>query len=191
MTKKVPKLPPTPPHSRATLTAKQERFIEEYLIDLNATAAARRAGYKGTAPETMGLANLRNPRIKAAIEARRSVLRKKVEITQEYLIEGFRRVAEADIRDVFNWKNGKVTLRDSSDIPDAIQSIEQTFSKDGDPQFKVRLYDRLEALNSLAKHLGFFAKDNKLEINQGEVWVQLAGAIKSGQRITSASEESE
>ena len=89
-------------------------------------------------------------------------LREKAELTQEQLIARYRHVAEVDIREVLSWKDGRVTLKDADQISAAagyaIQEMQQTVSKDGQPQFKVKLYDRLEALNALAKHLGFFAK---------------------------------
>ncbi len=69
------------------LTPKQERFVEEYLIDSNATAAAKRAGYsKKTAKET-GYENLTKPHIAAAIESGRAVMRERCAVTVENLTE--------------------------------------------------------------------------------------------------------
>lgn len=52
----------------ARLTAKQKRFIEEYLIDMNATQAAIRAGYSPDSAKEIGCENLTKPNIKAAID---------------------------------------------------------------------------------------------------------------------------
>lgn len=52
----------------AKLTAKQQRFVDEYLIDLNATQAAIRAGYSIKTAEVIGCENLRKPNIKSRIE---------------------------------------------------------------------------------------------------------------------------
>ncbi len=69
------------------LTPKQERFVEEYLIDSNATAAAKRAGYsKKTAKET-GYENLTKPHIAAAIESGRAVMRERCAVTVENLTD--------------------------------------------------------------------------------------------------------
>jgi len=53
---------------RVDLTAKQQRFVEEYLVDLNATQAAIRAGYRVKDADKIGTKLLRNTRIKAAID---------------------------------------------------------------------------------------------------------------------------
>ena len=69
------------------LTPKQERFVEEYLIDSNATAAAKRAGYsKKTAKET-GYENLTKPHIAAAIESGRAVMRERCAVSVENLTD--------------------------------------------------------------------------------------------------------
>ncbi|MCM3703807.1 terminase small subunit [Paenibacillus macerans] len=68
------------------LTAKQERFVQEYLKDLNATQAAIRAGYsENTAAET-GYENLRKPQIAAEIEKRQEKIGEQNEITVEWLL---------------------------------------------------------------------------------------------------------
>lgn len=54
----------------AKLTAKQQRFVDEYLIDLNATQAAIRAGYAKKTAYSIGEENLRKPEIKSRIETR-------------------------------------------------------------------------------------------------------------------------
>lgn len=55
--------------STMSLTAKQSRFIEEYLIDLNATQAAIRAGYSKNTATTQGYENLTKPHIRERVEA--------------------------------------------------------------------------------------------------------------------------
>jgi uncharacterized small protein (DUF1192 family) len=68
------------------LTAKQKRFIEEYLIDLNATQAAIRAGYSKKTAYSIGEENLRKPVIKAEIERLQTETSNKLQVTKETLI---------------------------------------------------------------------------------------------------------
>lgn len=68
------------------LTAKQQRFIEEYLIDLNATQAAIRAGYSEKTAYAIGEENLRKPVIKAEIERLQAETSIKLQVTKETLI---------------------------------------------------------------------------------------------------------
>lgn len=72
------------------LTAKQQRFVDEYMIDLNATQAAIRAGYsKNTASET-GYENLRKPQIADEIAKRQQKHAEKAEMTVEWVLQQYR-----------------------------------------------------------------------------------------------------
>jgi len=69
------------------LTAKQQRFVEEYLVDLNATQAAIRAGYSPKSAYAIGSENLTKPEVKAALHAAQAEVATKAKITRDYLIE--------------------------------------------------------------------------------------------------------
>jgi len=73
------------------LTAKQQRFVEEYLVDLNATQAAIRAGYSAKTAGQIGEENLKKPEIGAAVASRQQTIAAKLEITQEKVLERFYR----------------------------------------------------------------------------------------------------
>ena len=77
-----------------TMTAKQERFVAEYLIDLNATQAAIRAGYaeKGAAVE--GCRLLAKPKIADAVAAAQAARAERTEITQDYVLTSIRDTME-------------------------------------------------------------------------------------------------
>ncbi len=68
------------------LTAKQERFVAEYLIDLNATQAAIRAGYSEKTAQMIGSENLSKPIISAAVAAAVAKRTERTEITQDYVL---------------------------------------------------------------------------------------------------------
>jgi phage terminase small subunit len=70
------------------LTPKQQRFVQEYLIDLNATQAAIRAGYSPKTARSIGDENLTKPDIAAAIAAAQDERRERVELTQDMVVEG-------------------------------------------------------------------------------------------------------
>ena len=78
---------------RPGLTSKQARFVEEYLVDLNATSAAIRAGYSEKTAATIGHENLRKPKIADAIRAGRAKLSKRAQISQEDVLAGLHREA--------------------------------------------------------------------------------------------------
>lgn len=70
------------------LTPKQSRFVEEYLIDLNATQAAIRAGYSVKTAQQMGSENLLKPVIASAIQNAQSKLSERSLVTQEMVVKG-------------------------------------------------------------------------------------------------------
>jgi phage terminase small subunit len=70
-----------------SLTQKQQRFVEEYCVDFNATQAAIRAGYSPSTAYAIGSENLKKPEIKAALEAAQAAAVTNIQITKDYLIE--------------------------------------------------------------------------------------------------------
>jgi phage terminase small subunit len=92
-----------PPANRSThvaascnrsMTPKQQRFVEEYLIDLNATQAAIRAGYSAETARSIGSENLTKPDIQEAIATAMDERSKRTEITQDYVLQGICRIVE-------------------------------------------------------------------------------------------------
>lgn len=77
------------------LTPKQSRFIEEYMVDLNATQAAIRAGYSKKTAAAIGAENLTKPKIAAEIEKRQAAISEKLEITQETVAQELGKIAFA------------------------------------------------------------------------------------------------
>jgi len=84
------------------LTPKQERFVQEYLVDLNATAAAKRAGYSEKAAYSIGQENLKKPEIQSAIQTAMDLIGKRTGITQERVLQELEIVAFADAHDYLN-----------------------------------------------------------------------------------------
>ena len=76
------------------LTPKQERFVDEYLIDLNATAAAARAGYSEKNANKIGPELLGKTRITQALSERLKARQERTEITQDYVLKNLKKIAE-------------------------------------------------------------------------------------------------
>ena len=152
------------------LTAKQEKFCTEYLIDLNATQAAVRAGYSEKTAAVIGAENLTKPNIKEFIQIKQKELQETTGITQKRVLDEYAKIAFSDIRKMFDENN---RLIDIQDIPDEIAAclssveIDQLFGQtiEGKVQIgetkKVKVWNNINALDSLARHLGIFEKDNE------------------------------
>lgn len=81
------------------LTPKQERFVQEYLVDLNATAAAKRAGYSEKNAGKIGPELLGKTRISAAIQDAMREREQRTEVTQDYVIKKLKEIADKEASD--------------------------------------------------------------------------------------------
>lgn len=148
------------------LTAKQKRFVEEYLIDLNATQAAIRAGYSAKSASEIGNENLRKPQIRAHIDEALAERSKRTGINADRVLQELARIAFVKATDVIDTDDATIKQYASDDDLAVIQSVKVKVipTKEGDGvEREIRLNDKLKALELLGKHLGMF-KD-KLEIN--------------------------
>src|SRR5215212_3944482 len=98
------------PRFRDGLSPKQTRFIEEYLVDLNASQAALRAGYSARTAPAIGLENLEKPLIKSALAEARARRAERVGITQDQVLAEFGIVSFSDIRNYVIDNQGNVQL---------------------------------------------------------------------------------
>lgn len=143
------------------LTARQERFCLEYVVDLNASQAAIRAGYKaGTAGQTAA-ENLKKPQIKKKIAQLQSEIAKRVEITADMVVRELAAIGFADVRECFD-ATGR--LLNSSKLPDSIAksvaSIDVVETGKDVKVKKLKLWNKVQALENLAKHLGMYQQES-------------------------------
>lgn len=80
----------------AGLTDKQRRFVEEYAVDFNATAAAKRAGYAESSARSIGWENLQKPHIREAITAYHERFAEEAEVSKKQVVAGLLREARRD-----------------------------------------------------------------------------------------------
>lgn len=144
------------------LSPKQQRFVEEYLIDLNATQAYRRAGYSvksEAAAAVEGHKLLRNPKIAKAIQEGMDARSERTQVTADRVLQELARIGFADPRMVMSWGPNGVVLRDSSELTEdeaaIVSEVSETRTESGG-SLKVKLNDKLSALEKLGKHLDLF-----------------------------------
>lgn len=157
------------------MTPKQEAFVREYLIDLNATQAAIRAGYSANRADAMGHENLRKPEIAAAVAAAQQARAEKTGVDAEWVLKRLHSEATADLADLYDdngnlksvhewpmvWRTGLVA---------GIETVQERDGKDEDgaPTFvtvrKVKLLERTKLLELIGKHIGVQAFKEKLEV---------------------------
>lgn len=84
------------------LTAKQQRFVAEYLVDLNATQAAVRAGYSAKGAKDQAWQNMQNPEITAAIKAAMEARNKRTQVDADYVLHRLTEIDQMDVLDILD-----------------------------------------------------------------------------------------
>ena len=147
------------------MTEKQRRFVEEYLIDLNATQAAIRAGYSPATANEQGARLLVNVSIQKEISKAMAERSRRTGISQDRVIEELAKIAFLNAADLINPEDASIKPSASREDLSCIQSVKVKQS-DGEKgsliEREVKIADKLRALELLGKHLGMF-KD-RLEI---------------------------
>ena len=164
-----------------SLTPRQQRFVQEYVVDLNATQAAIRAGYSAKGARVRGAELLANRNLRDALEAATEQRGLRTELEADEVVRRLAIVAFANVSDFITWTDGEVRLRPSEDIDKAKLVAVHSITR-GPHGVSIRLHDKLRALELLAKHLGMFREDTRvdLEIRDGsEILERLTAKIES------------
>lgn len=147
------------------MTQKQKRFIEEYLIDLNATQAAIRAGYSPDTAQQTGSENLSKPVIRAQIDRAMAERSKRTGVNAERVIQELAKIAFVNAAEVIDPKTATVKEDALPEDTAAIQSVKvKTFGEDG-LEREIKMADKIKALELLGKHLGMF--QNNVNVTLG------------------------
>ncbi len=144
------------------MTVKQKRFVEEYLLDLNATQAAIRAGYSADTAEQIGYQLLQKTSVSNEVAKAMAERSKRTGINQDRVLQELAKIGFAKITDVVDPETAKIKQDASEDDLACIQSIKIKPNEWGTER-EVKLYDKKGALVDIGKHLGLF-KD-KLELD--------------------------
>ena len=142
------------------LTPKRERFVEEYLVDLNATQAATRAGYSPKTAQQQGSRLLNRPEVRAAIDAAIERRTERVEINQDYVLRGLVENFERSMQH----RKVRATASSAGDSEGAVV---------GDYRYDGSVANK--ALELLGRHLGMFKDNVNLNVNE-----DLVQAIRDG-----------
>lgn len=151
------------------LTEKQLRFCQEYIVDLNATKAAIRAGYSEDTAYSIGSENLKKPEIEEKVQEYMDLRARRTEITADRVLAELGKIAFSDIRKIMSPQNGLIDVTDlDDDIAHAISSVEVITRDSGErddedrpiPEYvhKYRMVDKKGALELAGKHLKLYTE---------------------------------
>ena len=170
----------------AKLTAKQQRFCDEYLIDLNATQAAIRSGYSEKTAMEQGYQLLQKTSVQKYISDRKKVRAERTEITQDMVLKELASIAFSNAADYANViekqamievEGNMLPMLDENGNPVMYRTVEPTLTerlteeqkkalaviKKGRDGFEVKPYDKVRALELLGKHLGMWTERVEVE----------------------------
>ncbi len=163
------------------MNPKQKIFCDEYLIRLNATDAAIKAGYSKKTAYSIGEENLRKPELKEYIEKRKIDRENRTEITQDRVLKEIARIAFLDPRKFFD-EDGKlkkiIELDDDTAAALAgfdISSLMKGNGEDAILEFtkKLKHVDKKGALELLCRHLGMLNDKVKVSLSIEDLLEQL------------------
>lgn len=189
----------------AEMTAKQQRFCDEYLIDLNATQAAIRAGYSEKTAYRTGNDNLKKPQIQEYIQKKKADREQRTEITQDMVLKELALIAFSNTADYIKVVEKELTqeiqgnvipVLDAEGKPVTYKTVDPVLTdeltveqkkalaviKKGRDGFDVKPYDKLRALELLGRHLGMWDKktENPDENNKDDGFIDaLKGEVDS------------
>jgi phage terminase small subunit len=154
------------------MTQKQLRFIDEYLVDLNATQAAIRAGYSKKTAHVIGSENLGKPEIAKAVAERQAARSIKTRMTAEQVLDAIAEIAQADIRGMFG-EGGRLLLPEEWDdsTAAAVSGLDVVTVEKGEGAVeyvaKIKRADRLRALDMLARHHALYNDKLNVTVTDG------------------------
>lgn len=125
------------------MTAKEQKFCDEYLVDLNATQAAIRAGYSQKTARQIATENLSKPHISEYLQQKRSKLSEKLELDHQWVLNRFKAISD------------RCMTAEPVLIPDGQGGMTES------GEYKFDSSGSNKATEMIGKHLGFFEQDNK------------------------------
>ena len=149
------------------LTEKQKRFVEEYLIDLNATQAAIRAGHSVKTADQQGSRMLTIVKVQEEISKAMAERSRRIGINQDRVLQELAKLAFVKITDVIDTENAKIKSGAKEEDLACIQAVKIKPNEWGTER-EVKLCDKKAALELLGKHLGMFKDNLSLTVDTSE-----------------------
>lgn len=145
------------------LTPKQQNFVNEYLIDLNATQAAKRAGYSKKTAHRIGQENLHKPTIDVAISKAKKERSDITKIDAAWLLKHLAQEVIADVNDLYDESNNIKPVKEwpliwRQGLVAGIESGPLGITK-------IKIADRTKIKELLGKHVDIKAFADKLDVN--------------------------
>ena len=147
------------------LTPKQQAFVREYLVDLNATQAAIRAGYSKNGASVTASKLLAIAKVRAEIDKAKLSRAQSTELSAEFVLRELKKIAESDPAGLLG-KNGY--LLPLNEVPEDVRKTISSVEMGGDGGTRIKFWSKTQALDLLGKHLKLFTDKTELSGPDGE-----------------------
>jgi phage terminase small subunit len=138
------------------LTPKQRKFCDEYLIDMNASRAALRAGYSASTALNGSLMAM--PKIKLYLQQQTEEIAQKVQVNSDMVLRELCKIAFGNMGNYF-LPDGK--LKPMHQLTDDEKAALWNVTVNDVGEMKIRMYNKLSALDKIAKYLNFYKPEEK------------------------------
>jgi phage terminase small subunit len=157
------------PEGKKKLDVREKRFVEEFLISASAVEAAINAGYSPGNVHA-GVLALKKPHVARAIAEGLERQRQKARVTQEMIVEEYKKIAFLDPTRFFDKSGNLVPIYEmQKECAAALSGFDINRDDDGKVQLtKIRFSDKKAALDSLARHLGMFIDKREISGPDGK-----------------------
>ena len=149
------------------MNEKQEQFVQEYLIDFNATQAAIRAGYSEHTAYSIGHELLKKHEIQESLQTAKDKRAKRTEVSQDRVITELAKLAFSKLTDFVDWDGSSVTIKPSEGLDHtdaaAVAEVSRSDTLHG-TNIRFKLHDKTKALDLLARHLGLL--NDKISVDE-------------------------
>lgn len=176
---------------KKSLTLKQERFCHEYVKDLNATDAAKRAGYSKKSATAAGYNMLRLPEVQKKVSKLNNAKIDKARIDADFVLKELYRIASSDVGQIFNDDGSMKPINEiPEDVRRAISGIDMIEYFEGKGKEmqqvgfikKIKLWSKDKALRNLGEHLKLFIERVDHTNSDGSMRPEINVIIPSNKR---------
>ena len=160
-----------------------QQFVREYLIDLNAAAAARRCGYPANSAAFRGNKLMARKDVQAAVKQAMAARAARTGVTADRVVLEYARIAFADARKYFDWGPWGVKLLPASTLDDDAAAAVARVIGPGTRRRgnRLRLHDKMRALDMLARHVGLTAERRRTySLRPDDTLADRAGFARAG-----------
>ena len=159
-------------------TGKQKLFVENYLVSMNGSEAVLAAGSQTKFPGSLANVLLSKPHIREAIDQGIADRVDRLHINQDFVLLKLAEIVQSSIGDYLHFGPDGVKLRNMDEIPPEKIALIRELNEGEDKNIRLTLFDKLAALDKLARHLGMFERHRQRQTRQNELTRRILNEVR-------------